>query len=190
MFNLADQADVTKGNIRGPFGKWDIKGAVFCGQYSSINGILKSRGRVTIGKYCAFGNNVSLIANNHDTGYFNQQVWLQSRLGCNHNMTTKGPIVIGNNVWIGDNVIITDGVTIGDGAVIGAGSVVTKNVEPFDIVAGVPAKVIKSRFHKNVIDQLLKIKWWDWPEDKMTKNKDFFNLNLSNDQLIDLSSYL
>lgn len=190
MFDLSDRSSSLEGNIRGPYPKWDIKGIVKCGEFTSINGSLKCRGRISIGKYCAFGNNIALIANNHDTSFINQQVWLQTRLGCKSNMTTRGPITIGNNVWIGDNVIVTDGVEIGDGAVIGAGSVVTKNILPFEVYAGVPAKLIKKRFHDKVIDQLLTICWWDWSEEKMIENKDFFNINLSVTDDIDLSAYL
>ena len=75
---------------------------------------------------------------------------------------TKGDIRIGNDVWIGEDAKILSGVTIGDGAVIGANSLVTKNVPPYAVVGGVPAKIIKYRFPENVISRLLQIKWWDW----------------------------
>jgi acetyltransferase-like isoleucine patch superfamily enzyme len=74
---------------------------------------------------------------------------------------SKGDIVVGNDVWIGENVIIKGGLEIGDGAIIAAGSIVTKNVEPYSVVAGVPAKVIRYRFTKEQIVSLLKIKWWE-----------------------------
>lgn len=73
--------------------------------------------------------------------------------------------IIGNDVWIGANAIILQGVTIGDGAIIAAGAVVTKDVPPYAIVGGVPAKVIKYRFSDEVILKLLQIKWWDKPEE-------------------------
>lgn len=76
----------------------------------------------------------------------------------------KGDISIGNDVWIGYEAAILAGVTIGDGAVIGARAVVTKNVEPYAIVGGVPAKPIRKRFDDITIERLLKIKWWDLPE--------------------------
>lgn len=74
----------------------------------------------------------------------------------------KGDIVIGNDVWIGYEAVILAGVTIGDGAVIGTRAVVTKDVPPYTIVGGIPAKPIKKRFPQETIDALLKIKWWDW----------------------------
>ncbi len=82
----------------------------------------------------------------------------------------KGDIVIGNDVWIGYEAVIMVGVTIGDGAVIGARAVVTKDVPPYTIVGGVPAKPIRRRFPEDVISDLLKIRWWDWPEEKIQMN--------------------
>jgi acetyltransferase-like isoleucine patch superfamily enzyme len=89
---------------------------------------------------------------------------------------TKGNVVIGNDVWIGINSLILSGVHIGDGAIIGACSVVTKDVEPYTIVAGNPAKVIRKRFDQETIDKLLRIKWWNW---NIQKKKDKLSLLLS-----------
>ena len=75
----------------------------------------------------------------------------------------KGDIAIGNDVWIGYDAVIMAGVTIGDGAIIGTRAVVTKDIEPYSIVGGVPAKEIRKRFAPDVIKRLLEIKWWDWP---------------------------
>ncbi|MGC6173631.1 CatB-related O-acetyltransferase [Lacrimispora sp. 38-1] len=82
----------------------------------------------------------------------------------------KGDIVIGNDVWIGYEAVIMQGVHIGDGAVIGTRAVVTKDVEPYSIVGGIPAKTIRSRFDQPVVDALLSLKWWDWPEEKVKAN--------------------
>ncbi len=79
----------------------------------------------------------------------------------------KGDIVIGNNVWIGYDAIIMAGVNIGDGAIIGARAVVTKDVEPYSIVGGVPAKEIRKRFAPDVVAKLLELKWWNWPTEKI-----------------------
>jgi len=79
----------------------------------------------------------------------------------------KGDIVIGNDVWIGYGVTILSGVTIGDGAIVAANSCVVKDVPPYSIVGGVPAKVIKYRFDDETIGKLLKIRWWDWDEQKI-----------------------
>ncbi len=82
----------------------------------------------------------------------------------------KGDIVIGNDVWIGYEAVIMQGVHIGDGAVIGTRAVVTKDVEPYMIVGGVPGKTIRPRFEQSVIDALLSLRWWDWPEEKVKRN--------------------
>ena len=77
----------------------------------------------------------------------------------------KGDIIIGNDVWIGYEAVILSGVTIGDGAIIGTRAVVTKDVPPYTIVGGVPAKTIRKRFSDATIAALLQINWWDWPEE-------------------------
>ena len=79
----------------------------------------------------------------------------------------KGDIVIGNDVWIGYDAIIMAGVTIGDGAIIGTRAVVTKDVEPYSIVGGVPAKEIRKRFTPEEITRLLELQWWNWPIEKI-----------------------
>ena len=83
---------------------------------------------------------------------------------------TKGDTIIGNDVWIGYGATIMPGVTVGDGAIIATKSVVTKDVEPYAIVGGNPAKEIKKRFSEEEITNLLEIQWWDWPIEKITEN--------------------
>lgn len=82
----------------------------------------------------------------------------------------KGDIVIGNDVWIGYEAVVMAGVTIGNGAIIGARAVVTKDVPPYTIVGGVPARKIRRRFSDNVIARLLELKWWDWPAEQIQRN--------------------
>lgn len=82
----------------------------------------------------------------------------------------KGDIIIGNDVWIGYEAVILSGVTIGDGAIIGTRAVVTKDVPPYTIVGGVPAKTIRKRFSDDTIAALLQISWWDWPEGKIKQH--------------------
>lgn len=82
----------------------------------------------------------------------------------------KGDIVIGNDVWIGYEAVIMAGVTIGDGAIIGTRAVVTKDVPPYTIVGGVPARDIRRRFSDDVIARLLELKWWDWPAEQIQRN--------------------
>ncbi len=82
----------------------------------------------------------------------------------------KGDIIIGNDVWIGYEAVILSGVTIGDGAIIGARAVVTKDVAPYTIVGGLPAKPIRKRFSEENIAKLLKLQWWNWSNEKITKH--------------------
>ncbi len=82
----------------------------------------------------------------------------------------KGNTIIGNDVWIGCNVKIMPGITIGDGAIIAANSTVTRNIDPYTIVGGNPAKEIKKRFPENTTQKPLQIKWWDWDIEKITRN--------------------
>ena len=83
--------------------------------------------------------------------------------------TSRGPIVVGNDVWLGRGVTVLSGVTIGDGAVVGARSLVVKDVEPYTVVGGVPARVIRKRFDDRQIEALLAIRWWDWPEEEILR---------------------
>lgn len=87
---------------------------------------------------------------------------------------TKGPTIIGNDVLIMYNAMVLSGVTIGDGAIVGAGAVVTKDVPPYAIVAGNPAKIIKYRFSEEQIKALLKIRWWDWSDNQIKEFEEYF----------------
>ncbi len=129
---------------------------------------------VHIGKFCSIAENVQIIVDgNHRidwiTTYPFGEIIKDMPRNPGHPIG-KGDINIGNDVWIGKNVIILPGVTIGDGAVIGAGSVVTRNIDDYEVVAGNPARHIKYRFAKNQIIALKKIKWWNWPIEKIKCN--------------------
>ena len=91
--------------------------------------------------------------------------------------------IIGNDVWIGMDANIITGINIGSGAVIGAGSVVTRDVPPYAIVIGSPAKIYKFRFDEPIIERLLRWKWWDWPDDLLRMNIDLFKSNLTEDMI-------
>lgn len=96
--------------------------------------------------------------------------WNLDRKDVVQSWDNKGDIIIGNDVWIGYEAIILAGVTIGDGAIIGARAVVTKDVLPYTVVAGVPAKPIKKRFDDKTISKLLDIQWWNWSDEKIAQN--------------------
>ena len=127
-----------------------------------------SKDKLIIGKFCQIAKGVEFIMNdaNHQMNaistfpFYTLQGWnMEPPLA--EDMPYKGDTVIGNDVWIGQNVTILPGVHIGDGSIIGANSVVGSNIEPYNIVAGNPAKVIRKRFNDELISLLLEFKWWD-----------------------------
>jgi acetyltransferase-like isoleucine patch superfamily enzyme len=126
--------------------------------------------RVTIGRYCSIAGDVQIMpGGNHRIDWvssypFRLRYGLEGALQDGH-PSTKGDVVIGNDVWIGNDAMILSGVTIGDGAVIGAEAVVTRDVPAYAIVAGNPARVVGHRFSESQREQLLKVRWWDWPEE-------------------------
>jgi acetyltransferase-like isoleucine patch superfamily enzyme len=129
---------------------------------------------LTIGKYCSISRNVTIfLGSEHRIDWVSTYpfpvIWEDAKSITGH-PSTKGDVIIGNDVWIGYEVTILSGVHIGDGAAIGACSVVTKDVPPYAIVAGNPARVLRYRFDEGTIKKLLKIKWWDWPDEKVKKN--------------------
>lgn len=133
--------------------------------------------KLIIGKFCMIASGASFIMNgaNHLTESISSYPFAIFGNGWEHAMDgksypTKGNTVIGNDVWIGHNATIMAGVTIGDGAIIAANSTVVKDVEPYSIVGGNPAKEIKKRFAEDEIARLLKLQWWNWPIEKITAN--------------------
>lgn len=149
------------------------------GEYSyGVPRVVFPQGKLKIGKFCSISWNVTIyLGGNHRIDWIalypfagrEHDRWPDVE-GIDKYLITKGDVTIGNDVWIGSDVIILSGVTIGDGAAIGAGSVVTADVEPYSIVAGNPAGLIKKRFSDEDIEKLLEVKWWDWPEEKIRSN--------------------
>ena len=129
--------------------------------------------KLKIGSYCSIGSGaVFMMSGNqgHRSDwvstfpfYFQANIFKESKNG----FEKTGDTVIGDDVWIGSEAMIMSGVTIGDGAIIGARTVVTKDVEPYTVVGGNPAVVIKKRFTNKEIEQLLIMKWWNWEEEKV-----------------------
>jgi len=168
-------------NVFLPYGAHVTVPELFVGDHTRINGPITIRGRRSceIGKFCAIGYFVSIITTNHDMTRANLQLNMQRRFGFRDLEINKGPVIIGNNVWIGDNVTILSGTRLGDGCVVGTGSVVTKNIEPFGIAYGSPAQVERYRFTQPVIEKLMALKWWDWPEERISRNRVFFEMNIA-----------
>ena len=126
-------------------------------------------GHCTIGKYCSITDEARIfLGGNHPTHYVSTYPFrVQWKLPGAHEdgiPTTKGDVVIGNDVWIGKAATILSGVTIGDGAVIGACAVVAQDIPPYAVAVGNPARVVKYRFTPGVIERLLVVRWWDWPD--------------------------
>lgn len=127
-----------------------------------------------IGNFCSVATRTAFNPGDHNTktvSTFPFDILMpQYSKGIKAHPVDKGDIVIGNDVWIGDKACIMAGVTIGDGAVVGAHAVVTHDVEPYAIVGGVPARLIRKRFADEIIVKLLEIKWWNWTDEKVFAN--------------------
>jgi virginiamycin A acetyltransferase len=121
---------------------------------------------------------VLVITSNHRVTGANMLYQIHSHHGWRIPATEEGPTTIGHGVWIGDHVIVLPRVDVGNGAVCAAGAVVTRNVPPFTIVGGVPAEPIKRRFGDDVVQLLEEIRWWDWSEDRIARNRRFFEQDL------------
>lgn len=145
--------------------------------------------KLRIGKYCSIAGGVTiLLGGNHRpdwvTTYPFNVLWPHVAGHIQGHPATKGDVIIGNDVWIGLGASILSGVTIGDGAVIGAYAVVAKNVPPYAIVVGNPAKVVKFRFDESTIEQLLTIAWWDWSDAKIASAIPFLLSDNINDFIL------
>ncbi len=135
--------------------------------------------KLVIGKFCSIGCSARFLFNsaNHALGslctypfpiFFEE--WGLDPQHVTDAWDNKGDIVIGNDVWIGYEAVILAGVTIGDGAIIGARALVTKDVAPYTIVGGVPARPIRRRFDEPTIQRLQALRWWDWDKEKIARN--------------------
>lgn len=146
---------------------------------------------ITIGSFSSIARNVSVQEANHrfeclSTYHVQRNVFNKP---LEQDLVSKGPIVIGNDVWIGANAVVLSGVQIGDGAIVGAGAVVTKNIPPYAIVGGNPARVLRYRFEPPMVEALLQLGWWNWPLEQIKLHPQLFGADLhhsSPEQLIAL----
>ncbi len=159
------------------------------GTYFGSDCIIKNS---KVGKYCSIGSKLTIVSGKHPLdknvsihpafylkknkelnklllSYVKNDKYEEEQL-----LDKKWNIIIGNDVWVGNDVKIMQGIKVGDGAVIGAGALVTKDVAPYTIVGGVPAKLIRKRFSDEDIDFLLKLKWWDKGEEWIKENAEYF----------------
>lgn len=130
--------------------------------------------KLVVGKYCSISNGVKIfLGGEHRTDWIStypfSEFFEEAAQIAGHPFS-KGDVHIGNDVWIAYGATILSGVEVGNGAVIAAHSVVTKDVPPYAVVGGNPARIIKFRFEPRVVEQLQLIRWWDWPHDKVMSN--------------------
>lgn len=134
-----------------------------------------------IGRFCSIAANVNVGLGQHPVdrvsthpAFFSVTQPLAATFSKTDTYSPFAPILIGHDVWIGFGALVMDGVTIGNGAVIAAGAVVTRDVPPYAVVGGVPAKVLKHRFSEEICQQLEKLQWWNKPDDWLRQHCDFF----------------
>lgn len=137
--------------------------------------------RLVIGRFTALATGVRFVMNgaNHAMGGFSTYPfnifgggWEAGFDPASWTEQSRGDTVVGNDVWMGMEALVMPGVTIGDGAIVATRSVVTRDVPPYAIVGGNPAQVVRMRFDESTVEQLLRIAWWDWPADKVTRHLD------------------
>jgi virginiamycin A acetyltransferase len=161
---------------------------VSIGAHTILSGpvlIVADCNEIHIGKYCSIAANVAILEASHHVDHISTYYLMSEIFGLNaiEDVSSKGSINIENDVWIGTSVTILSGVQIGNGAIIGAGSVVTKNIPPYAIAAGVPARIIRYRFPPDICEKLIKLCWWDWPLERILKNYKLFSTSLDNNTL-------
>lgn len=166
----------------------NLNGFIKVGRYTSLMGPNSDLTTnydlpIEIGNFCSIARNVSFQTFNHNsnkvTTYFIGRNLFKEKW--ENETFSKGGITLENDIWVGAHSVILGGVKISNGAVVAANSVVNKDIPPYAVVAGVPAKIIDYRFPEQIIEKLLESKWWDWENEKLKRNKEFFESVLDTD---------
>lgn len=193
ILNASEEKDgvIVNGSIKG------INNVVFEGENRVPNGCVFSGsievgyattfglnnyvfGNISIGKYCQIGIDVAFHSTNHPVNYLSTYINKNLFEGELSTLKTTKKIIVGNDVWIGHGVIVIGDVTIGNGAIIAAGSVVTKDIEPYSIVAGVPSRTINKRYSDSVIKEIEELRWWEKSKNELEIIKPLFFKNFKN----------
>lgn len=158
----------------------EVYADVVLGDYSYVSGPRSYVQSAEIGKFCSIARQVVIGVNNHDMTAVTTHPFPHSsdygglRVGARAQPQKPRPR-IGNDVWIGMNVLVMRGAVIGDGAVIAANSVVSGEIPPYTVAGGSPARVLKPRFEPAVAEALARIRWWDWPAERLAGHVDLFD---------------
>ncbi len=156
IIDIEENASISNGLLKSQFTK--------IGAYSYIRSGYELYGNIEIGRFCSIGNNVilGLDSHQHPTDWLSTSLFSRGLSEKYENLRDElTKVSIGHDCWIARDAVVMDGVEIGNGAIVASRAVVTKNVPPYAIVAGVPAKVIKFRFSKEIIHQLCRLEWWN-----------------------------
>jgi acetyltransferase-like isoleucine patch superfamily enzyme len=194
MFNLKKFKSLFKKNKASRFTNQDpVYGKFLIGDWTYGKPAIYHWGRetkLTVGKFCSFADGVKIIlGGEHRTDWVSTYPFVflfDAARDIKGHPATKGDVLIGNDVWIGSHAMVLSGVTIGDGAVVGAGSVVCKDVAPYSIVAGNPARQIRLRFDEATNQALIQMAWWNWP---VAKIEEALPLILSGDLKLFIERY-
>lgn len=180
-------------------GKARLKGPVGIGRYTYVNEGSIVYPKTIIGRYCSIGKGTEIGAPSHPVSRLTTSPVTYNFRGTFKGHETPFPqipfderpgnTVIGSDVWIGSRVIVLAGVKIGHGAIVAAGAIVARDVEPYTIVGGVPAKPIKMRFPPDIVEGLLAGRWWELPE-SMVCNLDFLDVERAVSQIIEMRASL
>jgi len=183
--SLGDAWAVRSAWVMGVLGKKNVE----IGKWTYVWGdskiyVFSFKDTVKIGKFCSIADGVKILSggeHGHRMRVANYPIRAHMlNIKSYPDALSRGPVVIGNDVWLGSHALILSGVNIGDGAVVGAGAVVVKDIPPYAIVVGNPAKIIGYRFSEEIIMKLLEIKWWNWNDERIISCSNEFYGDINN----------